>query len=92
MAAEFHTIRERIENKLTDALSPVSLSVFDDSDQHIGHAGHNGKGESHFRIEITAAAFEGKNRVEKHRIVYGILADMIPPIHALQIKADAPTM
>ena len=87
---EFQTIREQIINKLTEALEPVSLDVIDDSHKHIGHAGHNGKGESHFRVNIVAAGFAGKSRVACHQTVYGVLKELIPPIHALQIKAEPP--
>lgn len=90
MTENFQTIREQIENKLKVALSPVSLEVIDDSHKHIGHAGHNGKGESHFRVQIVSTAFEGKSRVARHQMVYGALKELIPPVHALQIKAEAP--
>lgn len=90
MAQEFQTIRDQIINKLNQDLTPVSLEVVDDSHKHIGHAGHNGKGESHFRVHVVSSAFEGKSRVVRHQMVYEILKDLIPPIHALQIKADNP--
>ena len=81
-----------IEARLRAALAPTVLCITDDSDQHRGHAGHNGAGESHFTVELTAAAFTGHSRVERQRLVYAALGDLIAPdqVHALIIKANAP--
>ena len=91
MNEEFHPIRDRIINKLEARFHPASLTVEDDSHLHIGHAGHNGKGESHFTVRITAAEFSGKSRIDRHRMVYAELGEMIPPIHALRIFAESPS-
>lgn len=91
MTEKFHPIRDQIVNKLSEALSPLSLNVIDDSHKHIGHSGHNGVGESHFRVEIVSSRFEGLNRVARHQLVYKVLEDLIPPVHALQIKAILPS-
>lgn len=87
MSEEFQPIRQQIITILNENFHPGSLEVIDDSHKHEGHAGHNGKGESHFRIKISSASFADKGRVEIHRMIYGALADLIPPIHALQIIA-----
>jgi BolA protein len=83
-----------IENKLTEALSPILLNVIDESHHHAGH-GHPGDkrhgNESHFRVEVVSAAFEGKSRVERHRMVNALLAQEIAEgVHALAIGAKAP--
>ena len=78
-----------IETRLTAALAPVSLSVRDDSAQHAGHAGASAGG--HYSVTIVAAAFAGKARVARHRLVYDALADaMQRGIHALAITAFTP--
>ena len=81
-----------IETRLRAALSPTALVITDDSDDHRGHAGHDGAGESHFSVELTAAAFAGLSRVARQRQVYAALGDLIAPggVHALVIKASAP--
>jgi BolA protein len=82
--------REMIE-RLTIALSPSRLDLVDQSHQHIGHAGHDPRGESHFALTIESAAFAGLNRVERQRKVYAALGDLIRErVHALTIKAAAP--
>lgn len=84
-------VRAAIERKLTAALAPSRLEVFDDSGRHVGHAGHRPGGETHFRIEIVSAAFTGKSRVERHRMVNALLAEELAgSVHALQLATRAP--
>ncbi|MBR7956177.1 BolA family transcriptional regulator [Burkholderia cenocepacia] len=78
-----------IEARLTAALTPLSLTVRDDSAQHAGHAGAASGG--HFTVTIVSSAFAGKPRVARHRLVYDALADaMQRGIHALAIVAYTP--
>jgi len=85
------TARDTIAKKLTDALHPESLSVVDESHLHEGHAGHRPGGETHFRVHIVSRAFEGKSRVERHRMINTILADdLAGRVHALTLKALTP--
>lgn len=78
-----------IEARLTASLAPLSLTVRDDSAQHAGHAGAAAGG--HFTVTIVSAAFAGKPRVARHRLVYDALADaMQRGIHALAIVAYTP--
>ncbi len=82
---------EAIHSKLTAALSPARLSVVDESHHHVGHAGHRPEGETHFRVEVVSAAFEGKSRVERQRVVYDVLADELSAgLHALALKTMTP--
>lgn len=77
--------------KLKAALMPLRLEVIDESGQHAGHAGADARGESHFRVRIVAAAFAGKSRIERHRLVNAILAEELRTrIHALAVEAKAP--
>ena len=82
---------QTIVAKLTEAFAPASLRVVDESDQHAGHAGHRPGGETHFRVHIVSAAFRGKSRIERHRMVNAALAtELAGGIHALAIHAAAP--
>jgi BolA protein len=84
-------VRAAIERKLTDALAPARLEVIDDSGRHAGHAGHRPGGETHFRIEVVSAAFAGKSRIERHRMVNAVLAEELAgPVHALQLATLTP--
>ena len=82
---------DRITRKLTEAFSPLSLEVVDDSHRHEGHAGHRPGGETHFRLYIVSRAFHGKSRLERHRMINTTLADELAGgVHALAIHAAAP--
>jgi BolA family transcriptional regulator, general stress-responsive regulator len=77
--------------RLNSALSPTRVELTDDSEKHRGHAGYNPAGESHFTLEIEREAFAGRSRVERQRMVYKALGDLMQDrVHALQIKARAP--
>lgn len=80
-----------ITQKLTAAFAPQSLNVVDESHQHEGHAGARPGGQTHFRVYIVSEAFKGKTRIERHRLINGILADdLAAGVHALAIHAQAP--
>ena len=81
---------EMIE-RLTAELAPTRLDLEDQSHQHIGHAGHDPRGESHFGLTIESPVFAGLSRVERQRKVYGALGDLMHDrVHALTIRATAP--
>ena len=84
-------VAAEIERRLRAALAPDRLVVTDDSDSHRGHAGHDARGESHFTVEVVSAAFAGKGRVERQRLVNRALAALLADrVHALAIRARAP--
>jgi BolA protein len=90
-----HTVRERMEAKLTAAFAPQFLKVVDESHKHAGHAGHDGGaghgGETHFRVQMISPEFSGKTRIERHRAVNMLLADEISGgVHALALEIKAP--
>lgn len=84
-------VAREIAERLTAALSPVSLDVVNDSARHRGHMGDDGSGESHFTVDIVAAAFAGQSRVARQRMVNRALGDlMVARVHAMSIRARAP--
>ena len=94
-------IYNRISQKLTAALAPVTLNVIDESAMHAGHVGNPGKGdpsaETHFKVEIVSDAFKGMRQVARHRMVYEIIDEEMKGIaglhigvHALQLKTKTP--
>jgi len=77
--------------RLDSALSPTRLELNDDSEQHRGHGGYNPAGESHFSLRIVSPAFAGKTRLERQRMVYSALGELMRErVHALTIRAIAP--
>ena len=84
-------MQERIVTRLAEALDPVSLDIVDESDRHAGHAGARAGGGTHYRVRVVSAQFERQSRVERHRIVYGLLtAEFADGLHALALVAKAP--
>jgi BolA family transcriptional regulator, general stress-responsive regulator len=85
------TTRDRIIEKLNGAFTPARLDVQDESHQHAGHAGSRPGGETHFRVYIVSDVFQGKSRIERHRMVNAALAqELAGGVHALAIHASTP--
>ena len=77
--------------KRLEVLSASRIELVDDSEAHRGHGGYNPAGESHFSLNIESPAFAGKSRVERQRMVYVALGDLMKErVHALSIRARAP--
>lgn len=84
-------VKDDIIKKLREAFAPDRLDVTDESHLHAGHAGHKPGGETHFRLDIVSPAFEGKSRIDRHRLINAALAaELAGPVHALAIKAQTP--
>jgi len=80
---------DRIRALVQDALGPQALEIEDQSAAHAGHAGAGGGG--HFRLHIVSERFVGLSRLERHRLVHSVLAELLDSrIHALALKTDAP--
>lgn len=81
---------ERIRTVLEHAFASARVTVLDDSARHAGHAGAR-DGAGHFAVRIESQEFTGRSRLERHRLVYGALSDLLPrEIHALNIEAVSP--
>lgn len=79
--------KDRIITQLTDALSPRDIEVRDVSSDHHGHAGWSEAGETHFEVAINSPLFDGKSRIDAHRMVNDALAEEFASgLHALKIK------
>lgn len=84
-------VADAIRQRLTAALAPSELDLDDESALHAGHAGARPEGESHFRLLIVSATFAGKSRLERQRLVFAALGDLMQTeIHALSITALTP--
>lgn len=80
---------ELIRTRLTEAFAPEVLEIIDDSHKHAGHA--SAKGGGHFAVHIVSPVFAGKSLVQRHRMVYEAMGDLMQhEVHALTIKAETP--
>jgi len=91
------SVEDSIRARLSETFSPTVLRIENDSASHAGHAAMQAAnpvspGETHFIVHIVSDAFEGKSRLERHRMVNDALqAELAGPVHALNIKAKAPS-
>ena len=82
---------DMIRSKLMETFAPLECQLEDESALHAGHAGA-ASGGGHFRLRIISAQFEKQSRINRHRLVYDCLDDMMhKEIHALAITALAPS-
>lgn len=69
------------KGSVTDAIREAIVAAIPDADVDV----HGGGG--HFTIAVTSPVFEGKNRVESQRLVYGAIAHLMAgdraPVHAV---------
>ncbi|CCX06973.1 Similar to UV-induced protein uvi31; acc. no. Q12238 [Pyronema omphalodes CBS 100304] len=83
---------DAIRSKLTAALSPRTLEIYNDSDKHAHHNAMRGvadKKETHFRVVVSSAQFQGQTQLKRHRTINGLLQDELTRqggIHALQLR------
>lgn len=85
------SVAEIMRQKLAAELAPAELDIVDESHRHVGHTGHDGRGESHFKLRIVSEKFAGLSRVERQRRVYAILAaELADRVHALGLATLTP--
>jgi BolA family transcriptional regulator, general stress-responsive regulator len=84
-------VADTIRAKLTERFTPIRLEISDESHRHAGHEGARPEGETHFSVVIVSAAFIGRNRVDRQRLVHQTLADELATrVHALSLTTLAP--
>ena len=87
-------VQQAIERKVTETLRPISFKIVNDSHKHAGHAGNPSgapDAETHFTCTIESSAFDGKSRIQQHRMVYELLGEEFAQgLHALALKTSAP--
>lgn len=75
-----------MREKLLKAFAPGLLEIIDDSEKHKGHEGAK-SGAGHYTLKIQSEHFKNKSRVDSHREIYQVLAELFPhEIHALKIQ------
>lgn len=95
MAQSMTPMEDALRTKITEALKPTSLEIFNDSHKHAHHKAMQGvtSRETHFRVYITSPAFQGKMQVARHRMVNALMKDEMAKeggIHALQLTTRTP--
>ena len=80
-------IQQAIETKLQDNLSPVALQVVNESHMHSVPP----NSETHFKVVVVSPEFIGKRQVQRHQLIYQLLADEFSSgLHALALHTFSP--
>ncbi|KAI4956311.1 hypothetical protein J4E91_000522 [Alternaria rosae] len=95
MAHSMTPMEDALRTKITEALKPTSLEIFNDSNKHAHHKAMQGvtSRETHFRVFITSPAFQGKMQLARHRMINSLMKDELAQeggIHALQLITRTP--
>lgn len=86
------SVEQQIRDRLTLGLTPVRLDVVNESHLHAGHRDAPGTGESHYRVLVVSSKFEGMSRVNRHRLVNEMVADLLKGrVHAFALRTYAPS-
>lgn len=81
---------DTIKTQLQQVFSPTHINVVDESHLHEGHAGAQ-TGKGHYALTIYSEAFHGKTPIQRHRMIYEALGELMTTrIHALSISAKPP--
>lgn len=86
------SVRDVVETKLREALSPSHLEVLNESHMHAVPPGS----ETHFKVVVVSSLFEGLPSVRRHQLVYGALKEELNKkpvhggIHAVAITSRTP--
>ena len=94
------SLQDRMTQGLKDMYNPLFLEVVNDSEQHRGHKGMegrtvSGKLESHFSVTLVCDAFRNLTRIQRHRHFYDTLSKILEKktyseIHALSLRLVSP--
>ncbi|CAG5178790.1 uncharacterized protein ALTATR162_LOCUS8877 [Alternaria atra] len=95
MAQSMTPMEDALRTKITEALKPTSLEIFNDSHKHAHHKAMQGvtSRETHFRVFITSPAFQGKMQLARHRMINSLMKEELAKeggIHALQLITRTP--
>ena len=81
------TIEEQLNEALIQEFDPVHLDVQNKSHLHLGHAGDNGSGQTHFQLTIVSDRFVEQPKVARHRSVNSSVEHLFNSgLHALEMR------
>ncbi len=79
-------LQHEIQHKLV-CLNPTHLEVINESHGHSVAPGS----ETHFKVVVVSSSFAGQSLVDRHRLMYSLLADALNGgVHALALHTFTP--
>lgn len=80
-------VQTTIESKLNQQFAPQHIEVINESHMHSVPP----NSETHFKLILVSDAFNGKRKVARHQLLYGVLKDELAgPVHALAMHLFTP--
>ena len=76
-------IESQIVNTLSSSMNLLSLKIINESFMHNVPEGS----ESHFKIVVVTNDFNNLSIIQRHKLIYKILDNLMNKIHALSIHA-----
>ncbi|KAJ1915876.1 BolA domain UV induced protein Uvi31 [Tieghemiomyces parasiticus] len=86
-------IETQLRLKIEQAFQPTALNIENQSRQHAHHAAMRGNTnpETHFKVTIVSAKFQGMKPLQRHRAVYALAQpELDAGLHALTLKTSTP--
>ncbi|MGB0719503.1 MAG: BolA family protein [Bdellovibrionales bacterium] len=91
MTQQTMSMDNEIKRRIETALAPEALKIINESHKHAGHAGDNGTGQTHYKLEVVSKAFVGYTRIQRQRAVNKALNDLFDKgLHAISCSLKAP--
>lgn len=82
-----NSVENQIHTKLGRAFQPAHLEVINESYMHSVPPGS----ETHFKVTLVSAFFEGKRQVQRHQAIYACLSEELGAgVHALALHTFSP--
>jgi BolA protein len=84
-------IEDEIKHVIQEEFNPQLVEVINESSKHIGHAGDDGSGQTHFKVKVVAEAFKECNRIQRQRMVNAVVGGLFTKgLHALSLQILTP--
>ena len=79
--------QERVKKLINKEFSPTYLEIKDNSHMHAGHGNvKEGDTETHLYLKIRTEKFKNLNKLQMHRLVYGIInEEFTKGLHAVEL-------
>ena len=81
----------QLQQQLSERLQALAPSVLQVDNESRGHGGYFEGKESHFKVTVVSAAFEGLRAVQRHQTIYTLAAELLSAnggtLHAVALHA-----
>ena len=81
-----------IKHLIEENFEPLEMVLINESHKHAGHAGDDGSGETHYRLQVVSKAFESQSRIQRQRAVMLVLKPAFDRgLHAISMALSTPS-